>query len=429
MRGRRAWRNRSGTVVAQPHHHATPTTLEQIQAEVRRAAEDGERLRVAGGGSAQSPLCWTDETLLSLDWFTGIESVDLDRRRAWVRGGTRLHRLRRRLAEFGLEVPGLPDNDHQTLGGAVALGSHASGLDLRVLADSVTALRLVAADGSVRELDASSPEGLFDAARVSLGALGVVSHLQLQCRDRQPLRLRRRQLRLDELPERLGELLRAHAQLSLEVYLGSGRVQLLTRDPGPPAARPLVAPVTERLRGLAQRSLVELVRHVPTAARSGARLAVRLLPADEHPLGKAAVPPPPTRVRAYALPRARLLPMLMQLERMAEGLSRPPHLPVEVRFLAADPLWLSPAYGQDTAVLRLQALADTREEASLELLAETLERGEARPLWSHPQGLAVAELARRYPRFDAFRALRAEFDPRGVFLNPYLAALFGVSGP
>ncbi len=60
-----------------------------------RVAEEGERLRVIGGGHSFSPLCWTDDNHLSLDRFTGIESIDVNTQQVWVRAGTRLAPARR----------------------------------------------------------------------------------------------------------------------------------------------------------------------------------------------------------------------------------------------------------------------------------------------------------------------------------------------
>jgi FAD/FMN-containing dehydrogenase len=132
-----------GAALADPAHIARPVTLEDIQREVLRCAEDGERLRVAGGGTAANSLWSTDENLLTLDHFTGIESADLERARVWVRAGTTLGVLAEWLRERGLALPVDGWSAAATVGGAVSVGAHGSGSKLSNLSAHVTAIGLV----------------------------------------------------------------------------------------------------------------------------------------------------------------------------------------------------------------------------------------------------------------------------------------------
>ena len=170
------WRNWAGNVRCQPSHCAYPATLEEVQSELMRCTEEAERLRVVGGGHAHTPLSFSDENHMSLAHFTGIESVDKPRRRAWVRAGTRLGRLGQSLAQRGLALDVHGDYTQQTLGGALAGGLINSANGLSSLASLVTGFRVVLPNGTAHTVTQDNGDN-FDAGRLSLGVMGVITHL------------------------------------------------------------------------------------------------------------------------------------------------------------------------------------------------------------------------------------------------------------
>src|SRR5690606_5045286 len=104
----------------------------------------------------------------------GITGVDRDARRVRVAAGTPFHELNPALQELGLALPNLGDIDRQTVSGAIATGTHGTGTRRRGIAAAVCGLTLVLADGSLVTCSAEVEPELFEAARVGLGALGVV---------------------------------------------------------------------------------------------------------------------------------------------------------------------------------------------------------------------------------------------------------------
>ncbi|MBI3171672.1 MAG: hypothetical protein HYZ32_03655, partial [Hydrocarboniphaga effusa] len=127
----------------------------------------------------------------------------------------------------------------------------------------------------------------------------------------------------------------------------------------------------------------------------------------------------------FALPIERLAPVLRSLDRIIKALAFRIHFPVEVRFVAGDENWLSPHYGRDSACVSVPAYPDISFEAYFAPIAELMERNDGRPHWAMLHDLKAEQLRALYPRFDDFCALRRRCDPRGLFLNPHLAALFG----
>ncbi len=430
----RVWRNGSGTVRCEPNHRAQPVTLEQIQSEVLRAAEEGERLRVIGNGHSFSPLCWSDDNQMSLSRFTGIESCDVQRQRVWVRAGMRLRNLVEALADRGLALENAPSNDNITLAGAIATGTHGTGAAFGNLATLVTGLRLVGADGSVRQCHAEQDPELFDAARISLGALGVITHIELQCVDSYRLRRQNQRATLGETLAQIGDLRRDHRNFEFFWFPHSGVVVQRRLDETRDIPSP-IAPLMFAQRTIIDHALYRVASEVAARAprmteRATAAMAQRaarhrnVFEAQHAYVIRRGMP---CVQMEYAVPVAALETVVYQLERVIRALPFRIPLALEVRFVRHDSLWLSPQYQQDSACIAVPALPAMSYGDYFSAIAEIFARHDGRPHWGSQHQLTAPELRALYPRFDDFCALRRQLDPRGVFLNPHLAALFGVA--
>jgi FAD/FMN-containing dehydrogenase len=123
----------------------------------------------------------------------------------------------------------------------------------------------------------------------------------------------------------------------------------------------------------------------------------------------------------YAIPRDALGDVLAELQARVPALADPVMLPVEVRVAAADDIWLSTAYGRDSAYIAIHQYVGMPFRAYFDLFEAIAGAVGGRPHWGKMHTLDAATLRERYPRFDDFVALRAEVDPEGRFANPYTA--------
>jgi L-gulonolactone oxidase len=104
----------------------------------------------------------------------------------------------------------------------------------------------------------------------------------------------------------------------------------------------------------------------------------------------------------------------------------PVSFPIELRFVRGDDALLSPASGRDSAYLAihlyhgLQYEAPSREDEALQSADF-----DGRPHWGKRSVLGAAELAPRYPGWDAFQRVRRELDPEGRFNNPWIRDVLG----
>src|SRR5699024_7815337 len=172
------------TARGHPRAIVRPRTDEEAAALVVEAVGAGERVRATGSGHSFTDCATTTGTQVDLGGLDRIEWVGPPAadgsRPVRVGAGITLRRLCTELADRGLALANMGDIDAQTLAGAVSTGTHGTGAAFTGFAGMVSHVRLVTADGRIRELSADSEPGLFAAARLSVGSLGVITALTLR---------------------------------------------------------------------------------------------------------------------------------------------------------------------------------------------------------------------------------------------------------
>ena len=159
-----------------------------------------------------------------------------------MRAGTTLRALNAALAELGLALANLGDIDAQTIAGALATGTHGTGARLGGLATQIEALDLVLADGSLVTCSASARPELFAAARVGLGALGVVSAVTLRCVPSFTLAADERPMPVEQVIEEFDALAAANDHFEF-YWFPYGRQALVKRNNRVPSGGPAAAPM------------------------------------------------------------------------------------------------------------------------------------------------------------------------------------------
>jgi L-gulonolactone oxidase len=200
------WRNWSRELSCVPAAIERPQSVQDVAAAVGRAAEAGRAVRVAGAGHSFTPLVPTDGTLLRLDAMDRVLDADRPSGLVRVEAGITLHALSARLAGLGLAMENLGDIDVQSMAGAMATGTHGTGGRLRNISSQVVEVELVNGAGEVVRCSADEDPDAWRAARVSLGALGVLTAVTLRCVPAFTLRGVDRPAPLEDTLDRLDEL-------------------------------------------------------------------------------------------------------------------------------------------------------------------------------------------------------------------------------
>lgn len=434
------WRNWAGTATATPARWSRPRTEADICAAVKDAAAAGLQLRVLGSGHSFTAAAATSGVALDLSGWTGITAADTGTGLVTVRSGTTLRALNGELAGLGLAMANLGDIDAQTLAGALSTGTHGTGARLGGLATQVEALELVQADGSLVACSAMVRPELFAAARISLGALGVISTVTLRCVPAFTLAADERPLPVAQVLEQFDELAAVNDHVEF-YWFPYGRQALVKRNnrippgDGATATAPGVMPAWRRfwefevMENAAFGALCRAGRARPAFIPALNRLSCAALSARTYSDASHRVFVSPRRVRftesEYAVPRESLRHVLTELRREVPRLAQPVMFPVEVRVAAADDIWLSTAYGRDSAYIAIHQYTGLPYQAYFALFESIVADVAGRPHWGKMHSLDAERLRPLYPRFDEFCRVRAEADPESRFGNSYLGRIFG----
>lgn len=386
-----------------------PASLAELQDVVGRAS----RVHALGTRHSFSPCADSDGVIVALDRLDADLVVDPDARTATVGAAIRLGDLGRRLQDLGWTIAAWPSLPHISLGGAVATATHGSGDATGVLATMVRGLEVVGPDGGVRRI---GRDGLA-AAVMSYGALGVVTRVSVAI---EPA--------FDVLQESFTDLAWRRLIDHLdEIFAAAFSVSLFTTWVGP------VRGALVKSRTLAPRTGffgAPVEPPGPTDAATQARLTPRGVPGpawDRLPhfrLG--GTPSVGDELQSeYFVPRRQAAEALEALRAIGTDISAALHMS-ELRTVAADDLFLSPAHEAD--VLAIGFTWHNDPDLVLPLLPRIEERllplG-GRPHWAKLFHADASTLAPMQPRWDDFLQLRDAADPDRKFANAFLDGLLG----
>ena len=429
------WHNWAGNQVARPAVVARPRDVGELAGFVTSAAREGRRVKAIGSGHSFTAIGLTDGVQVRLDRLGELVSADAATGLVTVEAGMPLHRLNTELAEHGLGLSNLGDIDRQTLAGAISTGTHGTGRSLGGLATQVRALQLVLADGSVVTCSAEESPELFRAARIGLGALGILATVTLQAEPAFVLRAQERPMALPAVLDDLEALVAENDHFEF-FWFPHTQTALTKRNNRLPAGS-APEPLSRRRAFLEDEVFSNGVFGL--TCRLG-RLRPSLIPAinasTARSLGRRTYTDASHRVfvsrrrvrfveMEYGVPADAVPAALAGIGRVIEHNDLKVSFPVEVRFTAADDIPLSTASGRDSAYLAVHMFRGQAYEKYFRAVEAVMKDLDGRPHWGKLHYQAADTLRERYPRFGEFLAVRDTVDPYGRFANDYLDRVLG----
>ncbi len=416
-----------------PAEVVRPGSTSEVADVVAAAAAAGRRVKAIGGGHSFTAAAATDGVQLGLDRLDRIIDIDLDCGRVTVGGGIVLHRLNEVLAGAALAMPNLGDIDRQSVAGAIATATHGTGLTLGNLATTVIAMELVAGDGDVVRCSADEHPQIFHAARVGIGALGIVTEVTLQCVAAFRLHARETVEVLDDVLDDFAAKCAAVDHFELYWMPGSRRCQVKrnerTDEPIAPQGRLAYARDKWIGENLAFGAVCRVGRRFPSVAPKVAKLVASSATERELIDRSDRIFCSPRRVRfvemEYGVPLEHLPAAVRRVRELTSDLPTPVLFPIEVRVSAADDIPLSTGSGRTSGWVAVHQYRGMPYEEYFSGVERIMDDYDGRPHWGKLHGQRAATLKGRYPQWDAFADAREQVDAGRTFANPYLDRVLG----
>ncbi|MEU3217016.1 D-arabinono-1,4-lactone oxidase [Streptomyces sp. NPDC006971] len=428
-----AWRNWAGNVTARPARAVTPASAPELAEALRRASEDGLRVKPVGSGHSFTSVAATDGLLIRPDLLAGIREIDREAMTVTVGAGTTLERLNTALAREGLSLTNMGDIMKQTVAGATSTGTHGTGRDSGSISAQIRALELVTADGRVLTCSEKENADIFAVARIGLGALGVVTAITFAVEPVFLLTAREEPMGFDRVMADFDQLVteNEHFEFYWFPHTGNCNTKRNNRSAGPAAPPGKVSGwiEDELLSNGVFQAACAVGRAFPATIPSIARVSSRALSARTYTDIPYKVFTSPRRVRfvemEYAVPREAALEVLREVRAMVDRSPLRISFPVEVRTAPADDIALSTASGRDSVYIAVHMYRGTPYQAYFTAVERIMAAHAGRPHWGKINTRDAEYFAEVYPRFGEFTAVRDRLDPDRLFGNAYLRRVLG----
>jgi len=426
------WGNWARDQFCVPSAIVRPTSEAELADVVARAARRGVRVRAVGSGHSFTDCACTDGVMIDTTGLQRIIDADPASGLVTIEAGAKLHTLGPQLAERGLGLENQGDIDAQSIAGATATATHGTGARFPNLSAQVVALRLVTGNGDVVTLSEDSAGDEYLAARVSFGALGVISQVTVQTVPLYTLHRRDERRALTETLNRLDEFVddNDHFEFFVFPYAETALTRTTRRSDETPTPTPRwQRRFTADFENAGLSLICRTGRCFPDAAPRLNRLMTNLMPESTVSDHAYKVYATERKVRftemEYAIPRGHADAAIRRVIDLVRRRNLPILFPIEVRFAAPDDAFLSTAHGRDTCYIAVHQYTGMEFDTYFRAVEEIMDDYAGRPHWGKRHYQSAGTLREQYPDWDRFAVVRDRFDPDRVFQNDYTRRVLG----
>jgi FAD-linked oxidoreductase len=426
----RTWRNWVGTVEARPGRTLQPTSVHEVQSIVSTTGT--AKVRMAGSGHSFTPLVPTDDILLLPHDFGADVEVDTQNAVARVPAGMLLSEVNLRLAHAGFALANMGDITAQTIAGAIATSTHGTGRAFTGLAGQVHAFEMVLASGELLRCSETEHTDVFRNGRVSLGALGVMTHVEVRVVPSFRLHAVEEPQPVERVLEQFDAITESndHFEFYWVPHTRWALTKMNRRTTEPPQPRSAIRRWCSKtlLENYAFGAVCALGRRFPSQIP---RLATALPGSGRQEFTEESFRVFATRrlVRfhemEYSIPLRHLPTALRNIMAMVHREGLRVSFPVEVRTTGADDVSLSTSYGRESAYIAVHMYRGMPYEQYFRSVEEIVAPLDGRPHWGKIHYQDSSTLRGRYPRFDDFLSIRERLDPQHRFTNAHLERVLG----
>jgi FAD-linked oxidoreductase len=426
-------KNWDGTQTWIPDNIYTPHDEEQIAELIKRTAEDQKRIKAIGSALSWSDIIDMPQNAILFDNMNKVLEVNTDSHLLRVQAGALLKDVNEVLAQHGMSFDNFGSIILQTAAGYIGTGTHGTGARTPILSTSIQRIRLIDGLGKIHELDAENEPELFSAARVNLGCLGVVTEITFKCVDAFDLEERLELVDFDTALADLDTYLNTNDYCKLWWFPYTDKLQVYTfnKTTKPRKGAGFSGFMDQSgLSGILFTALIRLGRSIPQITPLMLNTIQNI---HYHPHRRVDRSDKVIKVHSsipihqeteYAIPIEHAAKAIDATRKMILKADYKVNFPMEVRFVAADDIPMSPASGRDSCYIGAYVSSLKWAPPYFKEFEALMSDYRGRPHWGKSFSRTHAELRELYPAYDQFNQLRRVCDPKGLFLNRFVERVF-----
>lgn len=420
-----AWQNWSGSQKSSPANIFYPDSEDALAKAIR--STQGQ-IRAFGGGHSFNAVVPTNASgnLVSLEAMNGLIAHDAAALTATLWAGTRVASTGPLLQAINQGLLNEADINMQSLGGAVSTATHGTGRQMQCYSATVKALRVAMADGSFVDCSPEKERELFEAARVAIGSVGILSQITVQNRAAYKLREQVNVMAIKEAMTTLESERDKHRHMEFFAFPYGEKAIVKRMDITEEEPTKVEKPFIDENEILEYAA--DTARKHPWTNKWWQRL-VGAFVSDSVRVGKSyEIFPSPRTVgfneMEYSVPAERGLECFQEILATMQKQKINVFFPIEFRYIGADECWMSPFSQRPSASISVHQYYKQDYREFFKLVEPIFWKYQGRPHWGKLHSLSAKELRELYPRFDDFVRVRQQADPDGRFLNDFARKLF-----
>ncbi|WP_420812637.1 D-arabinono-1,4-lactone oxidase [Planococcus versutus] len=426
----KTWKNWAHTSESTPENTFYPTSIEDVCKLVKEASKQQKKIKVVGAGHSFTSLVQTSEWLVSLDQFSGIETINEEACYATVLGGTRLFQIGEALGKRGYAQENLGDVNVQSIAGAISTGTHGTGIAFGNISTQVLEVVLVTGTGEILTISENNNPAYFKACLVSLGSLGIIVKVTIKIIPSPVYEYKSQKIAYSQLSQQLEQLIKSNRHFEFYLFPYSDVVQVKTMNAVEQKAQRMEL---HHFKNLVMENYLffvisETCRILPKSSRFFSKISAKGVSTTIKRANSYQLFATPRLVRfremEYCIPLENLKPALEKIRECIVTKKHKVHFPIECRTVKADDIWISPSYQRDSAYIAFHMYKGMPYEEYFHDMESIMQQFDGRPHWAKMHTRTTEDLLTLYPKLSDFLAVREELDPEGIFMNDYLNTLF-----
>ncbi|CAG8590135.1 22405_t:CDS:10 [Cetraspora pellucida] len=428
--------NWSKTAYCTPELYFEPEFENDIVKIIELAKRNNKNVRAIGMAHSPSDLPFSDEYLISMNKLNRVIEVDPEAMTITVEAGMKISQLNEELVKHGLALSNLLSISDLTIAGMISTASHGTGINFGCLSTQIKSLTLLTDSCGKMYCSETMNSDVFKAALCSLGALGIITQVTIQCENAFLLEANQTPAKLNYVLDNLDVIVHSAEHVKLWWFPHTDDCIIWKANRTNKNSSPQkISYIRDILFGF---YLHQLFLYF-------SRFQSSIVPKINQLIFSLTFSKPihaiddsykiftfdclfPQYVNEWAIPIENSIYAIRDLKRWIETTGTKAHLPVEIRFVDQDDIWLSPSYGRKVCYIGIiiyrpyyQSLPYKKYWAGYESIMRSYE---GRPHWAKKSTMFKHELEKAYPKLQSFIKLQKQLDPTGLFLNPYLKRHF-----